>query len=105
MPNEANAPVNAERTVDEILNIKPRRGGRPRKPTPPPKPPKEEKDKFDHKAYHKKYYREKLKGEMYCQYCDKCLGSVQSVAKHENRNLQCKLKRMQHIINESNIKT
>ena len=54
MPNEANAPVNTERTVDDILNIKPRRGGRPRKPTPPPKPPKEEKDKFDHKAYHKK---------------------------------------------------
>ena len=50
MPNETNAPINTERTVDEILNIKPRRGGRPRKPTPPPKPPKEEKDKFDHKA-------------------------------------------------------
>ena len=105
MPNEANAPVNTERTVDEILNIKPRRGGRPRKPTPPPKPPKEEKDKFDRKAYHKKYYREKLKGELCCQYCDKRLGSVQSVAKHENINLQCKLKRMQDIINESHIKT
>jgi hypothetical protein len=46
MPDDTNALVNAERTVDEILNIKPRRG-RPRKPTPPPKPPKEEKGEFD----------------------------------------------------------
>ena len=38
---------------------------------------------------------------MYCQYCDKLVGSTQSVAEQESRHLQCKMKRMQQIIHEN----
>ena len=88
--------------VSENPSMKPKTR-RPRKPSLPPKPPKDEKDKFDAKAYHKRYYREKLKGECRCKYCDKVLGSVQSITKHEAKNLQCKIKRLQHMLNESSI--
>ena len=88
--------------VSENSSMKPKTR-RPRKPSLPPKPPKEERDKFDAKAYHKRYYSEKLKGECHCKYWDKVLGSVQSITKHETKNLQCKLQRLQHILNESNI--
>ena len=60
------------------------------KPTPKPS-----KAKFDAKAYHRRYYHEKLRGEKHCQYCDKLLGSVQSIRKHESRNLLCKIKRLE----------
>ena len=60
------------------------------KPTPKPS-----KAKFDAKTYHRKYYHEKLRGEKHCQYCDKLLGSVQSIRKHESRNLLCKIKRLE----------
>ena len=75
---------------------------KPRQPSPPPKPPKEERDKFDAKAYHKRYYREKLQGECRCKYWDKLLGSVQSITKHEAKNLQGKIKRLQDMLNERN---
>ena len=64
---------------------------------PPPKP------KFDAKAYHRKHYREKLKGDKHCKYCDKLLGSVQSIRKHEAKNLLCKIKRLEDTIKENNI--
>ena len=103
--SDANSTV-AHDTHDTAVSESPRmkpKTRRPRKPSPPPKPPKDEKDKFDAKAYHKRYYREKLKGERRCKYCDQVLGSVQSITKHEAKNLQCKIKRLQHIVNESNI--
>jgi len=59
---------------------------------PPPKPSKA---KFDAKAYHRNYYRQKLKGEKQCRNCDKLLGSVQSIRKHESQDLLCKVKRLQ----------
>ena len=83
---------------------------------PPPSPPETSKAKCDAKAYakggatkeretrsgmrrkehlHRKYYHEKLKGEKHCKYCDKLLGSVQSIRKHESRNLLCKIKRLE----------
>ena len=68
--------------------------------TPPPNPPQA---KFDAKAYHRKYYHEKLKGEKHCKYCDKLLGSVQSIRKHENKNLLCKIKRLEDEIKLNNI--
>ena len=64
---------------------------------PPPKP------KFDAKAYHLKYYREKLKGDKHCKYCDKLLGSVQSIRKHEANNLMCKVKRLEETLKQNNI--
>ena len=67
--------------------------------------PKPSKAKFDAKAYHRKYYHEKLKGEKHCKYCDKLLGSVQSIRKHESRNLLCKIKRLEDEINSNHIKT
>ena len=67
--------------------------------------PKPSKAKFDAKAYHRKYYHEKLKGEKHCKYCDKLLGSVQSIRKHENKNLLCKIKRLEDEIKLNNIKT
>ena len=70
------------------------------KPTPKPS-----KAKFDAKAYHRRYYHEKLRGEKHCQYCDKLLGSVQSIRKHESRNLLCKIKRLEDEINSNHIKT
>ena len=73
--------------VNENPCVKPKTR-KPRKPSLPPKPPKEEGDKFDAKAYHKRYYREKLKGECRCKYCDKVLGSVQSITKHEAQDTQ-----------------
>ena len=69
---------------------------------PPPKPSKA---KFDAKAYHRRYYHEKLRGEKHCQYCDKLLGSVQSIRKHENKNLLCKIERLEDEIKLNNIKT
>ena len=69
---------------------------------PPPKPSKA---KFDAKAYHRRDYHEKLRGEKHCKYCDKLLGSVQSIRKHESRNLLCKIKRLEDEINSSHIKT
>ena len=42
-------------------------------------PPKLSKAKIDAKAYHRRYYHEKLRGEKHCQYCDKLLGPVQSI--------------------------
>ena len=65
--------------------------------SPPPKPT------FDAKAYHRKYYRDKLKGDKHCKYCDKLLGSVQSIRKHEAKNLLFKIKRLEDTIQENNI--
>ena len=65
--------------------------------------PKPSKAKFDAKAYHRKYYNEKLKVEKHCKYCDKLLGSVQSIRKHESRNLLCKIKRLEYEINSNHI--
>ena len=65
-------------------------------PTPP-------KPKFDAKAYHRKYYREKLKGDKYCKSCNKLLGSVQSIRKHEANNLMCKVKRLEDTLKQNNI--
>ena len=67
--------------------------------------PKPSKAKFDAKAYHRRYYHEKLRGEKHCKYCDKLLGSVQSIRKHENKNLLCKIKRLEDEIKLNNIKT
>ena len=65
----------------------------------PPHP----KPKFDAKAYHRKYYGEKLKGDKYCKYCNKLLGSVQSIRKHEANNLMCKVKRLEETLKQNNI--
>ena len=85
--------------VSENPSMKPKT----RKPRKPSLPPKEEGDKFDAKAYHKRYYREKLKGECRCKYCDKVLGSVHRISKHEANNLQFKIKRLQTMLTESSI--
>ena len=65
--------------------------------------PRTPKPKFDAKAYHRKYYREKLKGDKYCKYCNKLLGSVQSIRKHEADNLMCKVKRLEDTLKQNNI--
>ena len=65
--------------------------------------PKPSKAKFDAKAYHRKYHHERLKGERHCKYCDKLLGSVQSIRKHESRNLLCKIKRLEDEIKNQTI--
>ena len=67
--------------------------------------PKPSNAKFDAKADHWKYYHEKLKGETHCKYCDKLLASVQSIRKHESRNLLCKIKRLEDEIKSNHIKT
>ena len=54
---------------------------------------------------HRIYYHEKLRGEKHCKYCDKLLGSVQSIRKHENKNLLCKIKLLEDEIKLNNIKT
>ena len=67
--------------------------------------PKPSKAKFDAKAYHRNYYRQKLKGEKHCRYCDKLLGSVQSIRKHESQNLLCKVKRLEEELKQNHIKS
>jgi len=69
---------------------------------PPPKPSKA---KFDAKAYHRNYYRQKLKGEKHCRYCDNLLGSIQSIRKHESQNLLCKVKRLEEELKQNHIKS
>ncbi len=54
---------------------------------------------------HRNYYRQKLKGEKHCRYCDKLLGSVQSIRKHESQNLLCKVKRLEEELKQNHIKS
>ena len=67
--------------------------------------PKPSKAKFDAKAYRRNYYKQKLKGEKHCRCCDKLLGSVQSIRKHESQNLLCKVKRLEEESKETQIKS
>ena len=90
-------------TEPTATGITKNRGGRPKKPPPPPKPPKEPREKFDYKAYHKNYYREKLKLNTQCEFYGTCLGSVQAVAKHNKKNRDCQIIKLKKIINDNNL--
>ena len=67
--------------------------GRPRQPLsddpPPPKPPREYKWKNDPKTYAYDYYRNKLKCEMICEFCNKTCVSIYALTKHQRETKAC----------------
>ena len=82
----------AEETQAEESSKKPR--GRPRKPPPPPKEPKQGPQSLyltDRKAYHRKYYAEKVRRLTCCQICNKTFNTEYLLRRHLLNNKTCML--------------
>ena len=82
--------------VIKLFDETPPKRGRPRKPIsndppppPPPKPPREYKWKNDPETYAHDYYRNKLKCEMICEFCNKTCVSKYALTKHQRETKAC----------------
>ena len=86
-------------TNDEVT-IK-RGRGRPRV-EPKPKPIKEKKHSLfldDPKAYFRKYYNDKTKGNIICPNCQKGLTCNSSITRHLKESKNCKIIRLEKLLN------